>query len=316
METLALSLAGLVTLATVSGAFWRLGWPFDFTPHLRPQLLALSLVAAVLCLATGHLGLALAAIGAALLNAQPYVTFARFERPMGADEGVSVAWRDAGRRRAGMARLADHADADVLVVCRPPRMTVAQVRAQFPDHPYLAMSAPNDTANDTGEAASTEPDAPAARLVVVSRLALTSPRTYWPVHRSRDRCVMTIDVATSPRPLTLVVVDTPAPLTPARARARDALLDLAAERAPAHGRYLLMGAFNASPWSGVFRHVPGRRAGDPRARATWGSAFPLLGLTRDHVMIGASVRLQAFVNTAFAAGGHTTSRVRVTIAAE
>ncbi len=87
----------------------------------------------------------------------------------------------------------------------------------------------------------------------------------------------------------IAVVHLPPPISEKWSRARDAhLRQWAKMRADSTGRFVLMGDFNATPWSAAFRkvvHSTGMRRAGPGVAATWPSPLGFLGIPIDHVLI-------------------------------
>lgn len=89
--------------------------------------------------------------------------------------------------------------------------------------------------------------------------------------------------------LQVAVLHLPPPIGPDWSRARDRHLQQWAKmRQSSTGRFVLMGDFNATPWSAAFRRVlrdAGMRRAGPGIAATWPSALGIFGIPIDHVLI-------------------------------
>ena len=66
---------------------------------------------------------------------------------------------------------------------------------------------------------------------------------------------------------------------------------LAGDTASTSESFIMLGDFNLTPWSSVFRNLPGRRAGDPRGVATWPVAFGPFGIPIDHIVFSDDLEL-------------------------
>ena len=101
---------------------------------------------------------------------------------------------------------------------------------------------------------------------------------------------MTISVA--PRPIALVAFGTDSPTTPERANRRDRALNAAARWSSAHSdRRVVMGDFNATPWSPSFRRLlhDGGLSDSLDGyglQVSWPESNPLLRIPIDHALLG------------------------------
>lgn len=92
----------------------------------------------------------------------------------------------------------------------------------------------------------------------------------------------------------IVVAHAMTPVTPSGLVQRNALIRAGTKAAERSESYIFLGDFNLTPWSSIFRELPGKRAGDPRFSKTWPSQLPLLGMSIDHIMFSDDLELVEF----------------------
>ncbi len=136
---------------------------------------------------------------------------------------------------------------------------------------------------------------PTSAVLLLSRFPLQDAEVHRP--ESGDlpfvSAKLCIDRGRPDRPcLTVVGIHPAAPITRARAEARDAVFRMAAELlAASHdGRATLLGDFNATPWSPAFRRLLSATSLRDSSigfgvHSTWGSRSLLLGQPIDHVLV-------------------------------
>lgn len=81
------------------------------------------------------------------------------------------------------------------------------------------------------------------------------------------------------------------PDSPAGMRDRDAMLASLRSDIEPERPFVVMGDFNATPFSSIFRTLPGTRAGDPRLEATFPAKAPWLGVPIDTFQFGGGLVL-------------------------
>ena len=89
----------------------------------------------------------------------------------------------------------------------------------------------------------------------------------------------------------LIAAHAMTPVSPMGLQTRDALLDAAGRAATESESFILMGDFNLTPWTPMFRKLPGKRAGDPRLSRTWPVPFGPFGIPIDHIMFSDDLEL-------------------------
>lgn len=272
-----------VVAATVFGAAARLGWPWELAANFASQLAVAAVLGIAAALATGQPGLA-ALCGAALLWNLIRIARTPAPAPLTAAEGpaITVLWANLWGRAAAAKRLAAMAateGADIIAFAEGPPEEV-DLAALFPDHPHRLDSA---TAGLRIGGAPT-------RVAILSRLPLADGRITDDPGPGRA----IIRASVSPpwgAPVRLFATHPMPAKTPRYQAERDAMIEAvrAEAEAVAHGRFVVMGDFNITPSAPAYRRLPGRRAGPAWAAPTWLARVPGLGLTIDHVLVGAGL---------------------------
>ncbi len=290
--------AGFVATLTLLAFCGRLGWPFELFSNFRMQFLALSLAIALACLGVGDQASALASAVCLLVNWLA-VRNTRFLRPVPAPRegsGLTLVWANVWKKPVALDRTLDWArlhNADIVMLGEFPLNAVTE---RVPDYPFKA---------DTGYGGESFWQ---TRVAVLSRYPLRDIETHnppSPYPRPFIRCV----AETPNGSLTLIAVHPAAPATPAMLKDRDHHVQLLRDLATAP--FVVAGDFNATPWSPVFRRIPGVRVGDPRWRPTWITRWPFLGLTIDHVLVSSGFTASNYEVAPFLRSDHRAIRVRL-----
>lgn len=276
-------IAALVVLAvTLAGRLAWTAWPFELVTNFPVQL---AIVAVIVMVAALTLRAQLTAVLAALalvVNAI-VVSGIMFGDPRAATVGprVSVGHLNAQTRHIDVDELGRYLEStrpDVFIVLDPIQSDV----------PALTRAAPGFRVRMVGS--NEVRDSDFVRTVVLSRSAIDHVR--HPEDRGFGKTAVELTIAAEPTVIDLVAFGTDAPTTPSRANARDRTLNAAARWSVDHpDRRVVMGDFNATPWSPSFHRLV--RDGDLfdslsgyGLQVSWPESNPLLRIPIDHLLLG------------------------------
>lgn len=258
-----------ILLLSVSAFLGRWTQPFELFSQFRLQYAVFVVVLTGLALALRSWGTVVAGVAAFAINAiaiAMVVSGGAPEKP--AADGVHVVWANLYRRPEALAALADYArahQADIVALTEVPAGNETLIRRAFPEFECV-VPAPGD-------------GNPFAVAIAA--------RAPCPSHGG-DENARFADIAG----LRLVAVHARPPWDNARTRERDAAIRAAFSLAAQRPRSVVVGDFNATPWSPVFnRGTAGlRRAncGLP-LQTTWKSTNAMQGLTIDQGFVTESV---------------------------
>lgn len=271
-SAVALAVLTLVSTVSFAGATW---WVLDLFSHFHAIYFWLAVVAAITLAALHWWSLAtwamvLAAFEAMLLL--PLYGGAEAPTP-GAPRLRALSYNtlrgnpridEAARHIAALAP-----DVVILLELTPPQLPV--FTAALPDWSQIAM-----------------PREDPYGIAIFSRAPLRDPQWLELGPGSTPTLAVTTDV--DGRPVTVVAMHPPPPLRRADSHARDRMLRgisaWAAERAEP---VLVMGDFNASPWSVAMREIlaegPLRSTQRFGLQGTWPSFFGALGVPMEHALV-------------------------------
>ena len=262
--------AGLVLVASVAAFLGSYGEPFELLSNFRVQFLILAalliapgtvtpdratIAMVLLALAGNMLGIA----PRTLINTAP-------EAPTGATP-TRIVWATLYRKQEALDRLAAWLrahPADVVAVTELPPGGEGALHKALPDFVCI-----------TGHQQDGNPFA-----VAIATHASTCVKTPTPA-----------DVQTLPSPsLSVIALHSRPPWDNRRLAMRDRTIHEAISLANGN-HFLIVGDFNATPWSPVFRtmeagHLRRANCGAPWWRPSWRSQNPLLGLTLDQAWLG------------------------------
>jgi endonuclease/exonuclease/phosphatase (EEP) superfamily protein YafD len=264
---------GALCLLTLGGFLARWTQPFELISHFRlhyaAALLGVGLLSASFrawrasTLAACCLCVNLAAIVMSVLPAAPAA--------QSGGSQVRVVWANLERHELSLSLLAELAraqKADIVAITELPEGGADIVRNTFQD--FACFTSPTDPPTPfTTMIVSREP---CSRKGQASNLSRPSDAAYLDVEELRT-------VAIHPRP----------PGGKERTAERDGVIEAGVHLALGTPQAVLIGDFNATPWSPVLIDV--RRRGFRRALCgaplapTWRSANPLFGLTIDHAYV-------------------------------
>ena len=277
-------IAALLTLAvTVASRLAWSAWPFELVSNFPVQLAILGVVIAILAVLLAAKVTMVIAITGVLINAVvASSTFTTEPRPERAGSvQITLGHLNAQTRPIDVPALGEYVmktHPDVFVVLDPTQSDV----------PRLTHAAPGYRVWRTGGDASTSPDY--VRTVVFSRVPVD--RVRYPVDRDFGTSAVELIIRADVAPIAMIVFGTESPTTPARAQRRDRALTAAAKWSRAHhGRRVVMGDFNATPWSPSFQNLI--RDGDLvdsldgfGLQVSWPEWNPLLRIPIDHALLG------------------------------
>jgi endonuclease/exonuclease/phosphatase (EEP) superfamily protein YafD len=260
------------------GVFADLGWPLDLFPHFAIQCAALQMPAILYFALRRRFLPAALALALLLIIAAPVARYHWATPATAAPPALRVMTLnvDSANERADLVRQAILTEApDVVFLAEATTRWAAALAG-------LRAAYPHGLGETTGSKFS---------VLLLSRLPLHDAQ----VHRVDGAFPFVSARLCSPpegRCLTIVGIRPPAPTTGARAAARRAVFDAAiALRARARGGpFVLLGDFNATPWSPAFRRLV-RAAGMRDSalgfglRPTFGSRSWLFGQLIDHVLV-------------------------------
>jgi len=170
---------------------------------------------------------------------------------------------------------------DVFVVLDPLQSDVARI----------AHAAPGYRVRTTGSRPG--PASDFVRTVVLSRIPVAD--VAHPPDLGLGPSAVSFTIPNGDGPIQALIIGTDSPTSPTRARARDRTLDAAA-RWSTHQtpRRIVMGDFNATPWSPAFHHLltAGRLDNSLRGfglQVSWPTATFLVRIPIDHAVLGSGL---------------------------
>jgi endonuclease/exonuclease/phosphatase (EEP) superfamily protein YafD len=294
----------LVLVLTVMTLFARLGWPFELFSHFRPHFAVLGVIGTVVALAASP-DPAIAAISAfcALTN----VTRMYGAKPLAADPtlqgkpGLTVVWANVWKKPEALKRTLEWArarNADVILVGEFPAIESARLAADYP-HVF-----------DTGFDPKVHKQ---SRIVAFSRLPARNLQVLAPPTPERRPFLKFVLDLPDGHALNVIAVHPAAPMRADMHRDRNACIAMLGDLA--RGSFLIAGDFNATPWSPVYPHIPGRRIGVGLWRPTWLTSLPLLGLPIDHIKVSPDILASSYEVGPFLGSDHRALIARIHFAA-
>ncbi len=272
---LGLGLVGVV-LTTLAGFAAGAGYPWELASHFRPHLVAAAAALTTAALITRRGALASTAALIALINAAQiaHALSGRAPAPAAGAATVTLVWANVAMSPdafAAAAALARDVDADIVALTEVPRdaapVAAAALNAQ-------CLDIPGPTSRLRVMLATRAPCAPQSRPIAAADTAWPHAiRALTPQLPARPK-----DAAARRAPARVVAVHPPPPLSPGRRAVRDAIIADGAQAAAAADTAVLVGDFNATPWSPARaalrrRGFRGVDCGAPWA-ATWFTRAP------------------------------------------
>lgn len=275
----------LLGLALVAGQLVP-SWPFELCSHspLHQAALLVALaggLAATKPRAPGWIG---AALTLALANGAVVAPGLRGEDGASGDATLRVASLNVyfkSERYADAAAFLLGSEAEVLVLLEVTPEWVDQIEILRARWPHVVA----------------EPRETSSGIMLLSRLPIERHEVIDLT--GAGRVTLKVTVRSADGPVTLIAFHPSPPTTPGRARRRNdemRAVALIARSAALEGPTLLVGDFNCTPWSPVFRRlVHETKFVDSRAgrgvQATWPSLLGCLGIPIDHAIVSSGLRV-------------------------
>lgn len=269
----------LIAAPSAAGFLSAGGYPLELFSHFRPQYCAGALaIAATFLLLKDTPGAAASATLALINVAAMFLPLMGVTPHDPATKHVRVVWANlehAPGALAAVAALADATDADIIALTELPDGDTRRARQALPRYPG-SISAPENSVFSI---------ALQARTAFAAGGAVIDLPTDWS-HAARW-------AQTSDGVRVIALHPTP-PVNGVATIERDHVIAAAAREAAAAPVSLLVGDFNATPWSRVMIDL--KKTGLQRVdcgapwRSTWRSRLPLAGLPIDHAYVGRDIR--------------------------
>jgi len=265
--------AGVVLAATAAGFLGRFGEPFELLSNFRVQFLILAaflIAPAAVTRERAVIAMVFLALAGNALGIAPRAVNTAPQAPAGATP-TRIVWANLYRKQEALDRLAawlrTH-PADVVAVTELPPGGEGALSRALPD--FSCVGGRQENGN------------PFAVAIAVR----TSPCFTQSVPTPAD--VQTL----SPEDLTIIALHSRPPWDNRRRAERDSTIAEATSLAK-NKRSIIIGDFNAAPWSPVFRameahHLHRANCGAPW-RPSWRSQNPLFGLALDQAWLGSGM---------------------------
>jgi endonuclease/exonuclease/phosphatase (EEP) superfamily protein YafD len=272
-KTVILAGLGFLGLISVMAFFSRaLGQPAEMFSHFRVQFVVAGVAAAAVLLVLGDRTYVFAALGLAVLNGAPILMALAKPAPSVADQpgAKTIIWANLQRNHAALeavAALARQRNADIVALTELPDNNAALVGRAFSDFPCF-----------------TAPDGVNVFTTVILCRLPCAPAAYYS-EKYHPNTLVAVDCAG----LGVVALHPTPAFNAERTAIRDSVIKLGADIATNGAPSVLIGDFNATPWSSILSAV--QAAGLRRARcgapleATWRSRDPVFGLPLDHLFV-------------------------------
>ncbi len=271
-----------LALATIAGRLAWNAWPLELFTNFPVQLtIASGLLVVVSAIARARVGWIVAVLCVGFNGVVVVRTLATDVRVARKDAPtLTIGHLNAQTRSidiAGLSRYLRATRPAVFVVLDPTQPDVAALAGAAPGyHVHMTGSAPGRAATYV-------------RAVVLTSVPVA--HVDHPADPGFGPSAVELSVL-GPAPLALVAFGTDSPTTPTRALHRDRSLDAAARWSRAHpARRVVMGDFNATPWSPSFQALlhKGRLFNSLDGFGTqpsWPESNPLLRIPIDHALLG------------------------------
>ncbi len=264
--------------------FGDAGWVFDLIVHFPRQIAAASLLVAAAAAAMKVWRPAGLAAGVAALNLAIVLATPRFAVPEPAPEGarllrvVSANVHASPEALTRLSELAQEYGADLVSVYEAPAINDEALRKLFPGMTTSAIRKSTD-GRDLSK-----------KMLAISSAPMSPITVASPGGRS-NRAVLRYTLSVGGRQVQIVAAHPVSPDGPTGMGDRNRLLATLGQGLDQAAPFLVMGDFNAPPWSRIYTLTPGARAGDPRFEATFPASAILLGIPIDHIKFGGGLVL-------------------------
>ncbi|MEM9234030.1 MAG: endonuclease/exonuclease/phosphatase family protein [Pseudomonadota bacterium] len=270
VRVLCLTFSGIALLGAVMTLFASFGLPFELFSHFRPLFAVLAAAIAVL-IALKDWRLSLPALAAALLFAGQTIwgTDWRAENPSIEGNSLTVAWANIFRSRdaaEAFAALIEEHQPDVVGIAEADMIRNDRIAELFSGYLHSAVAEVDFR----------------KKVILLSRF----PVSDVVIHDDADplRPWISATITTPDGPWLVAAAHAMAPFSAGMLRDRDRLIE-DVEKWMVNSGDMVMGDFNATPWSPALKRSGLERAGNPFPNPTWGRKIPLLGLPIDHVFV-------------------------------
>jgi len=281
----------LVMISVSNIGIFTPNWPLELFASYARHLLILSPIIGLLFLFFWRARLLFFVVVAATAF-WPLATFNKYENPTHAPcqrenclslISVNLRGRPAALNRfIKSVRLSDYNIIGVYEI--PEALSEYELRDLFPDFPHIFLVSQTLDGKILGSV-----------MAIISKHELTNTAiipTKIPGERFLPRAFISAEIEMSPGHKIQVFAGHPRlPLSKESMRQRDNLLGQLNGKINDTQNFIIMGDFNLTPWTPVFRRLPGKRAGDPRHIYTWDAERPWLGIPIDHILVGSNIEV-------------------------
>jgi endonuclease/exonuclease/phosphatase (EEP) superfamily protein YafD len=262
----------------------EIGWLFDLASHFPRQLGGLALLSMLAAAffrrwpAAGLSAIVLLINTASFMRPSPFDTAGTARAGAAMLHVVTANVHESREALEKLARLAATYEADLVSTSETPELTDDEVQRLFPGFAATTVIARKPDGSPMS-----------SRLLIASRTGAVKVAVV-PIGQ-HHRAFLRYEVSIGDKVVQIVAAHTVAPGRPDMLADRNLELRALGEGLDVTQPFIIMGDFNASPWSSAMRLAPGVRAGDPRLSSTFPSVAPWLGAPIDHVMFGGGLIL-------------------------
>ncbi len=260
------------------------GWLFDLLAHFPRQAAVVAFLAAVGAGAMKMWRPAGLAAGVTAFNLAIVLATPGFAIPQPAPQDsvllrvVSANVHASPEALAKLSALAQEYGADLVSVYEAPAINDEELKPLFPGMATSAIRTSTD-GRDLSK-----------KMLAMSAKPVSPIMVASPGGRS-NRAVLRYRLSLAGDEIQIVAAHPVSPDSPAGMADRNRLLTTLDDGLDEASPFIVMGDFNASPWSRIYGLTPGKRAGDPRFEATFPAPALLLGIPIDHIKFGGGLRL-------------------------
>lgn len=276
---------GLAAAATLFAQLDRLGlgdagWLFDLFAQFPKHWAVVSLLALVVTAVMRRWGLLLLATAALAANLTSLAFAPAFATPKPAPPGAmliriaSANVHDSPEALARLAAMARDYKAGLVSVYEAPLLSGPDLLAMFPGARRIQLV-----------------DRGADSRPLSKRMLVVSWTEVGPVGVKRSIAGQRAVLGYAVSGVQVIAAHPVSPGSPADMHDRDLMLASLAGDVDPRLPFLVMGDLNATPFSHIFRTLPGVRAGDPRAEASFPAQAPWLGIPIDSFLFGGGLQL-------------------------
>ncbi len=262
-------------------------WPFELFAHFSIQVaFANFLIAAITMKILPRLAGAAAVFG--LIAALPILTLSNFERPSGAacnDACLSVMAANIWTKPEALSALSELSQRyrpDILAIIEPPKdISSAEVKVLFPDFDTALIATPETMGRTMGRS-----------LIMLVRGPVVDEHIVLP-DDTWNRAYITATVDMAGKDIKIAALHPIVPVIREGRVKRDAMFGHVSKSVSGAENFIIIGDYNTTPWVPAFKHVPGKRAGDPRFAYTWPQQIWPMRVPIDHIKFDGALELVA-----------------------